>query len=119
MRKTILSSAFIFALLWMVGCQGEDPEVQVNTADDFTVLTFSEEFNTDGAPKPSIWSYDLGTGNNGWGNNEEQNYTNNSKNVKVEGGNLVITAIRESSGSKSFHRQELRLRVSIVLNMVK
>jgi len=102
MKKTIINKLFIFVLLIMVSCQGEDPEVVVNTSDDFTVLTFSDEFNTDGAPNPSIWSYDLGTGTNGWGNNEEQNYTNNSKNVKVEGGNLVITAIREPSGSKPF-----------------
>jgi hypothetical protein len=29
---------------------------------DYTTLKFSDEFNTDGAPDPSKWSYDLGTG---------------------------------------------------------
>ncbi|KAB1154846.1 glycoside hydrolase family 16 protein [Flavobacterium luteum] len=102
MKKTIINLVLTFALLIMVGCQGEDPAVVVNTADDFTILTFSDEFNTDGAPNPSIWSNDLGTGNNGWGNEEEQNYTNNAKNIKVEGGKLVITAIKESSGGKPY-----------------
>jgi hypothetical protein len=29
---------------------------------DYTTLKFSDEFNTDGAPDPAKWSYDLGTG---------------------------------------------------------
>jgi beta-glucanase (GH16 family) len=108
MKKTVINILFLFSLLYMVSCQGEDPEISVNTADDFTVLTFSDEFNTDGAPNPLVWSYDLGTGDNGWGNNEEQSYTNNSKNVKVQGGNLVITAIKESSGSKLYSSARIK-----------
>jgi hypothetical protein len=40
---------------------------------DYT-LKFSDEFNTDGAPDPSKWTYDLGTGNGGWGNGETNLY---------------------------------------------
>jgi beta-glucanase (GH16 family) len=108
MKKIIISAASIFALLIFVGCLGEDPVSVVNNADDFTVLTFSDEFNTDGAPNPLVWSYDLGTGSNGWGNNEEQNYTSNPKNVRVEGGNLVITAIKETSGSKPYSSARIK-----------
>jgi hypothetical protein len=32
---------------------------------DYTVLKFSDEFNVDGAPDATKWSYDLGTGTNG------------------------------------------------------
>lgn len=108
MKKITLRIVSIFALIITVGCLGEDPVPVVNTADDFTVLTFSDEFNTDGAPNPLVWSYDLGTGNNGWGNNEEQNYTSNPKNVRVEGGNLVITAIKETSGSKPYSSARIK-----------
>lgn len=67
--------------------------------DDFTVLKFSDEFNVDGAPDPAKWLYDIGAG--GWGNQEEQFYTNRSSNIKIEGGNLVITAKKENfSGAK-------------------
>ena len=31
-------------------------------------LLWSEEFDYDGAPDPDIWSYDTGTGFEGWGN---------------------------------------------------
>lgn len=37
----------------------------------------------------NIWSFETGTGDNGWGNEELQNYTVGD-NVKVENGNLVI-----------------------------
>lgn len=58
---------------------------------------WSEEFTDGPAPDPAIWSYDLG--NWGWGNQELQNYTNTTDNVRVEDGALVITARREADGS--------------------
>jgi hypothetical protein len=53
-------------------------------------LKFSDEFNVDGAPDATKWSYDLGAG--GWGNSESQSYTSAADNVSVAGGNLKITA---------------------------
>ena len=108
MKNTIINIVFFFALLIVVSCQGEDPAVIVNNSDDYTVLKFADEFDTNGAPDPLVWSYDLGTGNNGWGNEEEQNYTSDAKNVKVEGGNLIITAIKESSGSKPYSSARIK-----------
>ena len=40
-----------------------------------------DEFNVDGAPDPSLWSYNIGTGSNGWGNNELQYYTDRPENI--------------------------------------
>ncbi|WET04645.1 glycoside hydrolase family 16 protein [Flavobacterium sp. YJ01] len=63
-------------------------------------IIWADEFNTDGAPDATKWGYNTGTGD-GWGNNELQYYTTRSENVKVEGGLLKITAIREDyMGSK-------------------
>lgn len=56
---------------------------------------WSDEFDTDGAPDASKWGYNIGTGVNGWGNNEKQYYTNRSDNIKVEGGVLKIIAKKE------------------------
>ena len=66
---------------------------------DYTVLKFSDEFNTDGAPDASKWAYDLGAG--GWGNNESQSYTSASDNVIVSGGTLKITAKKVGSSYTS------------------
>jgi beta-glucanase (GH16 family) len=59
-------------------------------------LVWSDEFNgADGsAPDSSKWTYDLG--GKGWGNSELECYTNRAPNVQVKGGNLVITALKES-----------------------
>lgn len=55
-----------------------------------------DEFDIDGVPNNAIWGFDIGTGTNGWGNNELEYYTNNPKNVQVKDGMLQITAIKES-----------------------
>jgi beta-glucanase (GH16 family) len=59
------------------------------------VLTWSDEFNgPDGsAPDPSNWLVE--SGGNGWGNNELEYYTRRAKNVREEGGYLVIEALKE------------------------
>ena len=63
---------------------------------NYDVLVWAEEFDADGAPCSENWAFDLGTGNNGWGNEEEQYYTDRADNIVVENGLLRITAKRES-----------------------
>lgn len=60
--------------------------------NNFSNLVWSDEFTNAGTPDPTKWNYDLGRGNNGWGNNELQTYTNDIENVKIENGILKITA---------------------------
>ena len=62
----------------------------------YTNLVWSDEFNTNGSPSATNWTYDLGTGNNGWGNGEVQYYTNRTDNVTVADGVLKITAKKEN-----------------------
>ncbi len=70
-----------------------DYEQTVTTLNE---LVMQDEFDTNGAPNSAIWGYDIGTGSNGWGNNELQYYTSRPENVTVQNGNLVITARKES-----------------------
>lgn len=64
------------------------------------VLVWADEFDIDGAPCSGNWSFNIGTGTNGWGNGEEQYYTDRTDNISVENGILNITAKREDfSGS--------------------
>ncbi|MBK9151049.1 MAG: glycoside hydrolase family 16 protein [Saprospiraceae bacterium] len=81
------------------------------TADEFQKtekrnwqLVWSDEFEAAAGtlPDASRWTFDLGTGQDGWGNQELQNYTNNPANVSHDGtGNLVITAIRSGNSFSS------------------
>ena len=59
------------------------------------VLIWSDEFDEDGAPCSDNWSYDIGTGDNGWGNGESQYYTDRPENIIVENGVLKIIARAE------------------------
>jgi beta-glucanase (GH16 family) len=59
-------------------------------------LVWSDEFDTPGAPDPSKWGFDIGTGSGGWGNNELEYYTNRSSNAIVQNGMLMITAVKEN-----------------------
>lgn len=64
-------------------------------------LVWSDEF--DGATiNSSNWTFEIGNGNSGWGNNELQYYTNRPENARIENGKLLITALKESYGGRSY-----------------
>lgn len=65
--------------------------IKINSA-----LLWSDEFNYTGSPDSNKWGYNIGRGDNGWGNGEFQYYTSRTDNVKVENGLLKITAKKES-----------------------
>ncbi|MCH2195078.1 glycoside hydrolase family 16 protein [Kordia sp.] len=102
MKKIIKNSLLALTVISSVvfaGCEADETQ----TVATLTNLVMSDEFDTDGAPDPSLWTYDLGDGTQqglpaGWGNNELQVYTNNSENVVVDNGLLVITARENASG---------------------
>lgn len=89
LAKSFLTTAL---LLVVFGCS-DDEKQKVTTMNK---LVMQDEFDTNGAPNSAIWTYDIGTGNNGWGNNELEYYTNSSDNVKVEDGMLQITAKKQA-----------------------
>jgi len=76
--------------------------------EDFDNLVWSDEFDVDGVPDPTKWKYDLGTGTNGWGNQELQSYTNTAANSKVQGGKLIITAKKEVIGTSQYSSARLK-----------
>lgn len=82
----------------VTSCSSDEKQTVAN----FKELVMQDEFDTDGAPNNAIWGYDLGTGADGWGNNELQFYTNRTENVKVENGYLLITAKKESYSGSSY-----------------
>ena len=70
--------------------------ISVKVSNNFNKLVWSDEFDVDGSPDDSKWSFEIGTGSNGWGNGEKEYYTDRSENVIVEDGMLKITAIKEN-----------------------
>jgi beta-glucanase (GH16 family) len=100
-RLVALSSVLLVA----VAIQSCDT-VETQQLDDRNwELTWSDEFDgqAGSSPDASTWNFDIGTGQDGWGNQELQYYTNRPSNVSLDGsGNLVITARRESFGGMPF-----------------
>jgi beta-glucanase (GH16 family) len=109
MNKSILNIRYaaigIIAIIFgLAGCKVEP----VQTLPDRNYeLVWSDDFVGDsGALADSTkWAYDLGTGQNGWGNNELQSYTKKPENISLDGqGNLHITAIKSTGGDYSSAR---------------
>ncbi len=91
-----LSLLTLAAIIWL-SCSTKKP-------------IWSDEFDYNGLPDSSKWGYDLGDGCPdvcGWGNNEAEFYTKDLKNARVENGNLIIEAIKDSIGGKAFSSARL------------
>jgi len=69
------------------------------TSYDGMNLVWQDEFNGTEL-NTAVWTHEIGTGSSGWGNNELQYYR--SQNTKVENGNLIITAKKESFAGSSY-----------------
>ncbi len=79
--------------------------ITITVAPHVLSLVWSDEFNTDGAPDPAKWGYDLGDGcpnNCGWGNSEAEYYTKRPENAIVQNGVLKINVIKESYSGKPY-----------------
>lgn len=70
-------------------------------------LSFSDDFDYEGAPNSEVWGYDIGN-NYGWGNGELEYYTDSSDNVYVEDGELSITARKQNMGTCSYTSARLK-----------
>ena len=77
------------------------------------VLVWSDDFDgtAGSSPDNTKWSFDIGTGTNGWGNAELQYYTSRSSNIQKDGtGKLVITARSESFGGAAFTSARIKTK---------
>lgn len=64
-------------------------------------LVWSDEFNYNGLPDSSKWSYE--TGGNGWGNNELEYYTEkDTSNAIVKDGHLMIIARKQHKENREY-----------------
>jgi len=99
-KINIKNTLFVCSLFLVLSCSTDEKQ----TVTTMNQLVKQDEFDVDGAPDSSLWNYDLGTGTDGWGNYELENYTKSPQNIKVEDGMLKITAIKEANGSYTSSR---------------
>jgi beta-glucanase (GH16 family) len=107
--KKIVFTALGFLLL-LTGCVKEAKQTLPERSWE---LVWSDDFTgTAGtAPDNTKWSFDIGTGTNGWGNSELQHYTNRPSNVQLDGsGKLVITARSEPYAGAGFTSARIKTK---------
>lgn len=110
----ILPLSLLLTVMSLTFCaQKEAPKVVAETpttptptppvvTDTAKKLVWSDEFNTPGHPDTTKWNYNIGNGDGGWGNNELEYYTSSDSNARIENGNLVIEARKESLGGRNY-----------------
>ncbi|MBZ9630865.1 family 16 glycosylhydrolase [Salegentibacter sp. LM13S] len=86
---------------WWFILTSDSAEEEEEFESQFNTEIWSDDFDGD-ALNTDNWNYEIGNGDNGWGNGEAQYYTDAQDNVKVENGNLVITAKREAESGFDF-----------------
>lgn len=100
MRVRVIQDGSIYAdggYAWYQLLSSTNPyDAATGFDSDYTDLIWQDEFDTNGAPDSSKWTAEIGTGVDGWGNFEEQYYTDDASNLIVEDGLLKITAEAES-----------------------
>jgi beta-glucanase (GH16 family) len=99
--KKIYLAAIMSSIFW-VSCISKKPDDKLIIDPDnhdepvsYDSLIWADEFNDKSGLNTSIWTYEIGNGYNGWGNNELQYYTDRTENISVDTGYLRITAKRE------------------------
>ena len=90
--STKYKSCYLYIIILLISCS----PVKNNWH-----LAWSDEFNYNGLPDSTKWSYDVG--GNGWGNNELEYYTNaDTNNAVVHDGHLIITARKQQKDSNTY-----------------
>lgn len=77
----------------------QNAETDTGFQSDFDTLKWESNFESSTTLDTDTWNYEIGN-NDGWGNNEAQYYTD--ENTSIVGGNLLITAKRESESGFDF-----------------
>lgn len=118
MTFRITSIAAGLLVLFAAGCTAENQASDMDlgqtsnqSADAADVqlegftLVWQDEFEGEEI-NPENWTFDLGGG--GWGNHELQTYTNNPENARIEDGRLIIEAIKNETGPRTYTSARLK-----------
>ena len=97
-----------------VACDVMLDDLELDILDDnppqqVWTLVWADEFDAS-TINTSKWGYDIGRGDGGWGNSEAQYYTNNTGNVFIEDGHLVIQALIQNYGGADYTSARLVTR---------
>ena len=112
MRHLLRFNFLIFIAVFALSGCGTENEPEDNA---YTDIVWQDEFDVDGSVDSDRWIFDIGTGEEifgqpGWGNNERQYYTDRPENIRVEDGMLNITAREELFEGSSYTSAKILTR---------
>ena len=102
--RVIRSPLRIFSLWFLVAGM---LVCDLGTAHADWQLAWSDEFGGDSI-NTNNWTFDIGNGSGGWGNNELEYYTSRPQNAYVTNGMLHIVARKESYGGQNYTSAKLK-----------
>ncbi len=98
-KSRLIRSLFVLLPIYSIAQQNKlDNSIKKNYQFS-TKPTWADEFDKDGLPDTTKWSYELG--DNGWGNHELEYYTK-GKNAIVSNGVLHIVARKQNVGKAQY-----------------
>jgi beta-glucanase (GH16 family) len=103
-NRNIVLASFVCVITFCLGCEADNFQ---KLDERKWTLTWSDEFSGSELDLTK-WKYDLGQGQNGWGNGEYQTYTKRPENIKLDTGNLVITALNVPFGGANFSSARIK-----------
>jgi beta-glucanase (GH16 family) len=105
------SIVLIFSLFLMqtASCSENSTQNKNDAEEPGWKLVWSDEFDST-AIDTNKWNFEIGTGSNGWGNNELQYYTDRLANASVLNGWLVIEAKKENYQGKEYTSARMTTR---------
>lgn len=110
-----LSAVAVAAVCASVGAVGEGHAAPRDAAS--SVLADDFEGPAGAAPSSSIWTYDVGGG--GWGNGEQQVYTGDRANSRLDGNGRLVIEARRTGGTITSARLTTRGRFSFTHGLLE
>lgn len=110
--KNVILKAFLCGTICMATVSCTDDEGSSIGLTNLN-LVFEDDFNGEAGASinTEFWNFDIGTGQDGWGNQELQYYTDRPENISLDGqGNMVITARRENFQGSAFTSARINTR---------
>jgi len=93
-KRALSLVVIVVGLVWCcIPCRAQTAAASARTG---WKLTWSDEFNQPNGAAPDSAKWTALNGGGGWGNQELEYYTSRPENVRIENGNLVITARMEA-----------------------
>lgn len=119
MRKSAGTAAILIGIFLLAssGAVGAPKTKDVKRPLKAWAMIWSDEFDGQGSPDPEKWVIEQGGG--GFGNDEQQHYTSQQKNLRQENGHLIIEGHKENFGDEHYTSGRMHSKLNLTYGRVE